>query len=105
MVYEEARSELLLKLGYSVQKLKEMNLNIYLTRVELQFKKAVELEDEITIITTIEEVNRLRSTWKQRIFNSRNEFCNQAVVEGVFVKDGKPHRIPKQILAEFTAFN
>lgn len=105
MVYEEARSELLLELGYSVRKLKQIGLHIYLTRVELEFKNAVALEDIITIKTTIKKVNRLRSTWKQQIFNSEGMLCNQATIEGVFVKNGKPHRIPKEILAKFSTFN
>jgi acyl-CoA thioesterase FadM len=47
----------------------------------------------------------LRSTWKQQIFNSEGMLCNQATIEGVFVKNGKPHRIPKEILAKFSTFN
>jgi acyl-CoA thioesterase FadM len=73
--------------------------------VELEFKNAVALEDIITIKTTIKKVNRLRSTWKQQIFNSEGMLCNQATIEGVFVKNGKPHRIPKEILAKFSTFN
>lgn len=104
MIYEEARSELLLKLGYSIHKLKQMDLQIYLTRVELQFKRAVELEDKVTIKTKIVEINRLRSTWIQQIYNSNNQLCNEATVEGVFIKKGKPTRIPKEILAVFKSF-
>ncbi|HCX72791.1 MAG TPA: hypothetical protein DHM37_03650 [Candidatus Cloacimonas sp.] len=104
MIYEEARSELLMKLGYSLEKLKQMGLHIYLTRVELKFKNAVLMEDNIIVKTTIAKINRLHSTWQQQIYNSVGELCNQATIEGVFVKNGKPQRISKEILAKFTSF-
>ena len=104
-VYEEARAEALNKLSLSIRDLLESGIHIYLTKIELNFLKAVELEDTVRIITQIEKSNRLRATWKQEIFNSKNELCNMAIVEGVFVKEGKPFRLPVALYEKIAGSN
>lgn len=104
-LYEEARADALEKMGFSIKKLLEMNIHIYLTHIDLDFIKGVDLEDMITIKSTIFEMSRLSTTWKQKIFNSENELCNVAIVKGVFVKNGKPARISKELFQEFRKYS
>ena len=103
-IYEEARSDSLDQMGMSIQKLKENNIGIYLINLELNFIKTIPLGEIITVQSFIIESTKLRATWKQEIFNSKNELCNRAIVKGVFIRDNKPSRLPKDIFEHFKKF-
>ena len=103
-IYEEARSDALDQMEMSIQKLNEKNIGIFLINVELEFIKAISLGENIIVRTYIIESTRLRATWKQEIFNSENELCNRAIVKGVFIRDNKPSRLPKEIVEHFNQF-
>lgn len=96
-IYEEARAELLEELGMSISAFKEHDINIYLTRIEVQFVKSISLEEIIKVHTDISKTTRLRSIWEQEIHNEEDELCNKAIVEGVFVSGGKPIRLPRPL--------
>ena len=103
-IYEEARSDALDQMGMSIQTLNEKNIGIFLINLELEFIKAIQMGEIITVHSDIIESTRLRATWKQEIFNSNNELCNRAFVKGVFIKDTKPNRLPKDIFEHFNKF-
>ena len=103
-IYEEARSDALDQMGMSIQTLNEKNIGIFLINLELEFIKAIQMGEIITVHSYIIESTRLRATWKQEIFNSKNELCNRAIVKGVFIKDAKPNRLPKDIFEHFNKF-
>jgi YbgC/YbaW family acyl-CoA thioester hydrolase len=96
-IYEEARAELLQELGMSISDFNEHNISIYLTRIEMQFVKSITLEETIKVQSDISQTTRLRSIWVQEMYNANNELCNKATVEGVFVSDGKPIRLPRPL--------
>lgn len=96
-IYEEARAELLQELGMSISDFNEKNISIYLTRIEVQFVKGVTLEKTVKVHSDISKTTRLRSIWEQEMYNANNELCNKATVEGVFVSDGKPIRLPRSL--------
>lgn len=104
-IYEEARSEALIAMGLPISKLIELDLQIYLTRVELIYKKGIPNDETITVKSHIGKMNRLRATWVQEIYDEKGELCNSAEVDGVFVKNGKPTRIDKSIYQIFAGYN
>ena len=103
-IYEEARSDALDQMGMSIQKLNEKNIGIYLIKLELEFIKTIPLGEIITVHSDIIESTRLRATWKQEIFNSKKELCSRAIIKGVFIRDNKPNRLPKDIFEHFNKF-
>ena len=103
-LYEEARADALEQMGLAVRELNKSGLHIYLTSIELTFKKGITLEEIVTIKSSIKEMNRVSTIWEQKIYNSKNELCNTAIVKGVFVKNGKPVRLPKEIYKQFNKF-
>lgn len=100
-LFEEARSDALEQVGFPVRMFREMGIHIYLTTANIKFKKGVELEDTVTIVSKYEKFNRLMSTWNQIIYNSKDEVCAVAEIKGAFIKDGKPHRISSEMLEVF----
>ncbi len=103
-IYEEARSEALTEMSLPISKLIELDFQIYLTRVELIYKKGVPNDETITVKSQIHKMNRLRATWLQEIFDENGELCNRALVDGVYVKSGKPARIDKDLYQIFQKF-
>jgi len=103
-LYEEARADALEQMNLPIRKIREMGISIYVTHIEIDFKKGIELEETVIIKSSISKMSRLKAIWKQEIYNSKNELCNIAQVTGVFVKAGKPGRISKELFERFLKF-
>lgn len=100
-LYEEARAVALQDIGLSVNKLSSLNWHIYVTRVELDFIKGLALEEVATVESTVEKISRVSSLWRQEIYDSTGALCNRAMVKAVFIKDGKPCRLDKNLYQKF----
>lgn len=100
-LYEEARADALEQMKMPVRKLSEIGYHIYLTEIELKFLKGLPLESTVIIKSFIQSSNRLQAAWKQEMYNEENELCNWAIVKGVFVKNGKPARLSKELFDFF----
>ncbi|MBM4399375.1 MAG: acyl-CoA thioesterase, partial [Candidatus Cloacimonetes bacterium] len=72
---EAARSEALQEMGIPIQKLLDMRWHIYVLRFELDYIKAIQLEDIIEVRSRIISMNRVKGDWIQEIFNSKSELC------------------------------
>lgn len=103
-IYEEARSEALAQTEYSVKKFNELGISLFVVHIELDYKKAVNFEENITVVSEITSVNRVKSTWSQSIFNSKNELCNTIYLEAVFGKNAKATRIDPKIVYHLQNF-
>jgi len=101
---EAARSEALIGMNMSINTLRDKNIHIYLNRLEIDFKKGLKLEEQVTVKTWIEKGNRLRAIWMQEVFNSNDELCCRASIFGAFVKDGRPHRLSPEEYEIFVPF-
>ncbi|RLD54995.1 MAG: hypothetical protein DRJ01_17285 [Bacteroidetes bacterium] len=96
-IYEEARADALEKMNLSVRELNELGINIYLTHIDLEFIKGIPLEENVIVKTYVSKANRLKSVWRHEIYNHYNELCSVSIVEGVFIKNRKPYRIPSEL--------
>jgi len=103
-ILEAARSDALQEMEVPINKLIQMNLQIFVLRYELDFIKAVELEDEIEVRSSERELNRLRASWLQEIYNSRGELCLKAIMHCCFAREGKANRIPQELYNHFLKF-
>ena len=100
-LYEEARSDALEEMDMSIGKLSEEGVHIYLSEINLAFKIGLPVGEKVVIDTRMIKATRATSIWKQEIFNSAEELCNTAIVRGVFIKNGKPFRISKELFEEY----
>ena len=101
-LFEEARSEILENSSLPIKELMEKGYHIYITRIELDFVKAVNLGETVTITSVVDSMNRLKGVWKQEILNNNDEVCSRALVIGVFIKNGKPARLSKELFDQLT---
>ncbi len=103
-LYEEARADALEQMNIPIRKLADIGFHIYLTNIEINFIKGLPLENIVTIKSRINSMNRLTSIWIQEIYNNSGDLCSVANVKGVFVKNGKPVRLSKDLFEQFKKF-
>jgi len=98
-IYEEARSEVLDQLGYPIHTLMKDGLFIYVTEIDIRFKKEIQLGTTAIISTHALETSRVRFKWFQDFHDCSGNQCNTATVSGAFIRNGKPWRIPNEMLS------
>jgi len=103
-VFEAARSDALTDMEVPIHKFSEMNIQLFVARVEIEYKKGVQLEDIITVKSCMTEANRLGSFWKQEIFDSKGNLCAKALLRAVHTRDAKPFRIEQELANYFIKF-
>ncbi len=96
-LFEAARSEFLLITDLSIEKLSSLGISIFISESLIKYKKPVELNDVVKVVSTVKSCSRVKSVWKQEIYNDSNELCTVLEIQGVFVMNGKPARIPKEV--------
>lgn len=103
-IYEEARADALEQMEMPIRKLRDLGISIYITSLEMKFKKGIPLEEMITVKSTVTKLNKAISVWEQRIFDEKDELCNIAIVKGAFVAGGKVSRLPDEIYEHFLKY-
>ena len=103
-VLEAARAEALTEMDMPIAKLKELGIMLFVVKIEIEYKKGVELEDKVCVKSKVLKHNRLTALWFQEIYNSKNELCSSALVTGAYVSNGKPTRISRDLCAYFDKF-
>jgi len=103
-LYEEARADALEDMDMSIGKLNEEGIRIYISEINLTFKIGLPVGERVVLDTRMVKANRAISVWKQEIFNAAGKLCNIAIVKGVFIREGKPFRISKELFEEYKKY-
>ena len=102
---ERARTEALVSLGFSNKKIKEdFGALIIVKSCNIEYKKPVYLEEELTIRSFIKSITKTSFFMYQ--FISRDDvLIAEAKLHLVFVNDkGKPVKIPKVLFQDFKPY-
>lgn len=103
-ILEAARSEALQEMGMPIQKLMDLQWHLYVYRFEIDYIKALLLEDIIEVRSMVLTLNKVKSTWQQEIYNSQGELCFRSVMTAVFAYQGKPARLIPEIYDVFARY-
>ncbi len=103
-ILEAARSEALQDMGMPVQRLLDLDWHIYIRRFELDYIKAVRLEDIIEVKSFVMALTKVTGEWRQEIYNSAGELCFRAVLSAIFAHRGKPARLVPEIYDLFARY-
>jgi len=101
---EAARSEAMVDIGLPIAKLNAMGIQFFVYRVEMDFLRAVELDEIATVKSCFFEMNRLKGRWKQEVYNPRGEKCLSATLTVVFAGDGVAKRLPVDVYDQIRAY-
>jgi YbgC/YbaW family acyl-CoA thioester hydrolase len=103
-ILEAARSEALQVMGVPIQKLLDMQWHLYVLRFEIDYIKAIQLEDIIEVKSRVLMLNKVKSSWEQLIYNSEGELCFRGIMTAVFAYQGKPARLVPEIYDVFAKY-
>lgn len=101
---EAARSEALVTMEMPIAKLQEMGVQFFVLRFELDYIRAVELEDVVTVKSWFYKTSRLKGFWKQEVYNSNAELCFSAKLTLVYAADGKAKRLSQELTDHFDKY-
>ena len=101
--FERARSQFLDNNHISQKKLKELNLTFIVKEVHLEYLRAAELGDQITVQSRVEKISDARMVFYQSVINSNNNKCVRGSVEVCFIDlvTKKPQKFPDDLLLIF----
>ena len=102
---ERARTEALFSIGFSNKKVQEQFGSLIIVKsCNIEYKKSVFLEDELTIRSFVKSVTKT-SLLMNQIITKGKEIVVESQVRLVFVnKDGKPVKIPEDIYTKFKPY-
>jgi len=100
-IFEEARSQLLVKTGYSIPNLQAQGVEIFAISINIDYIKQVSNSEAIIVSSRIEKINRLRSTWNQTLLDSSGNICAKFKLQTVFAQNGKAKRMEKELFKDF----
>lgn len=104
MMLEAARSDALTEMDMPIAMLMKMNIQLFVLRYELDYIKALELEDTVTIKSWFYEINRLKGFWKQEVYDSAGDLCFVANFTVVHASEGKAKRLSPKVFEHLLRF-
>jgi acyl-CoA thioester hydrolase len=93
--FETARIDFLTEMGWGLDVLKSQGWQLVVVELHARFFAAARFGEELTIHTWIEEVGRVKSTWKQVMLRGEEEVARLTVSAAFTDLAGKPRRIPE----------
>lgn len=101
---EAARSEALTEMEVPIPYLLGQGIQIFILCSELDYIKALQLEDRVEVRSYIRDCNRLKTIWDQEIYDPGGDFCFRARITSVFARNGKAARIPVELHQHFLQY-
>jgi len=102
---ERARTEYLRHLGIEQDEYLKQNTAFVVKSMDIDFKVAAKFNDEITVVTEIQQVKRASVEFLQTIINKKEQpvFVAKVQVACINLQKMKPSAIPAEILEVFTS--
>ncbi len=102
---ERARTEALISIGFSNNKIKETFSSLIIVKsCNIEYKKSAHLEDELTVRSFVKSITKT-SFFMNQIITKDKEVIVEAQVHLVFVNTkGKPVKIPDEIYSKFRPY-
>lgn len=92
--FEEARVELLDRIGFGLSRLKELGHHIVVVEAKVRFLAPARAGDVLTIDSSITDLRRVSSTWHQRMVRDDELIATNDVRAALTDLDGRPSPPP-----------
>lgn len=93
--FETARVDLLDEMGFSMDRLAEMGLQIVLVEADIRYYTPARLGDEIEVVTGVGEVRRASTRWFQTARVGDDPVATLRIKAAFTNREGKPRRTPR----------
>lgn len=104
--YEVGRVEAMRAFGLSYAELEEQGVMMPVVRMECAYHRPLRYDQEITVVTTIAAMPRVRVDFSYKIFDTEGELLNSGTTQLVFVSSDtmRPMRAPDSFLEALRPF-
>jgi YbgC/YbaW family acyl-CoA thioester hydrolase len=92
--FEEARVELLERIGFGLSRLQKLGHHIVVVEVNVRFRAPATAGDVLTIESTITDLRRVSSTWHQRMLRGDELIATNDVRAALTDLKGRPTAPP-----------
>ncbi len=92
--FEQARVELLDRIGFGLPRLAELGHHIVVVEVRVRFLAPAYAGDEVTITSAIRDLRRVSSTWHQQMLRGDEVIATNDVRAAMTDLDGRPTSAP-----------
>jgi acyl-CoA thioester hydrolase len=96
--FETARIEYLNDMGWGLNVLKDQGWQFVVVEISARFLAAARYGEELTIHTWVEEVGRVKSTWRQTMLRGDEEVARVMVTAAFTDLEGRPRRLPPEFV-------
>ena len=87
--YEVGRVEALRKLGFSYKEMEDRGVLLPVSEFNINYLKPAYYDDEVRVVTTINELPSVRFKFEYACFNAKNELLNTGIVTLIFMDKEK----------------
>ena len=93
---ERARTEFMRSLGIDQKRFRFETGSVFAVRsLEAEYLKPAKFDDELTVITSLEELSGARAALKQDVFRNNDRLFSSRVTVACISESGKPCRFPE----------
>ncbi|MGH8914552.1 MAG: acyl-CoA thioesterase [Acidimicrobiia bacterium] len=93
--FETARIDYLTDMGWGLDRLKDQGWQLVVVELQARFSAAARFGEELSMHTWIEDVGRVKSTWRQVMLRGDEEVARLTLSAAFTDLQGKPRRIPE----------
>ncbi len=93
--FETARVDLLDEMGFSMDRLAQMGLQIVLAEANIRYYTPARLGDEIEVVTAVREVRRASTRWSQSARVNADPVATLEIKAAFTNPEGRPRRTPR----------
>jgi acyl-CoA thioester hydrolase len=102
--FETGRIDLFKEMGWSLTQMSDLGTQIVVVSIETQFMAPGVENDELIVESWVEEVKRVSMHFGQQIVRGDEVLATQKVLGACTSLDGRPKRIPDELLTGLLGF-
>jgi acyl-CoA thioester hydrolase len=102
--FETGRIDLFKKMGWSLTQMADLGTHVVVVSIETQFVAPGVENDELVVESWVEEVKRVSMRFGQRIMRGDEVLATQTVHGACTSLQGRPKRIPEELMVGLTGF-
>ncbi len=92
---EQGRIDLMDHIGWGLDKMQEQGLGVVVVEVQIKYAAPASYGDELTVRTSVEELRRASSWWRQEIVRGDTLIASARVRGAMSDLSGRPTRPPE----------
>ena len=106
-LFERGRTELFRAMGIPYSDIEKQDIFVPVSDTRCRYKRSARYDDLLSIESLVQEIKRASITIAYRIFrNNQSELLAEGYTVHAFVNiEGKPRRIPQEIIDRIEAYN